>query len=291
MEHFREWAGSIASAYLTQGTEPTTSLTKIAQSEDLTPEQVQLLAGEANKLIHQHKYANDESKYHAAHFPLADATAVIAGLQVDGGSQKIAMAMPDPVFSDKNPSPFEMFGVEPELMDKTAGVKRELRQRSEKVAFDKQRAGDAVYKAEVACLAAERAFIKEARQVVLSGGSGPERTSLLGTVYHMTKAAGMADLARPALGKLAHVLKGEGLVEPRLGNQVVEFFLTKTADQKAPQELISGFLPAEVVNGEHPLYITLKTYHGYSAALNLHRERYQTIDDRLHIMGQKIRAL
>ena len=45
MDHYKEWAGEISSSYLNCGTPPTETLVKIAQSEELKPHQIQLLAG------------------------------------------------------------------------------------------------------------------------------------------------------------------------------------------------------------------------------------------------------
>lgn len=291
MDHFREWAGAITNSYLHSGVDPTTSLTKIAQDEELTPDQIKLLATETNKLVHQHKYASAGEKYHAADFPLCDAQKVINSLQVDGGTQKIAVELPDPVCKDQMPDPYAMFGVEPEMIDKTASVKSGLKALSEKTALLKQKSEDAVFLAKHAAANAERAFIKEARQVVLCGSNPAERLHLLGQVYTMTKSASLEQTAKPALAKLAHVLVREGLVEKRDGNGAVEFFLDKIADQKAPEALISGFLNARVVNGQHPLYITLKTFHDSKSALDLSVDRHQVIDDRNQVVRQKIRAL
>ena len=97
ISYFREWAGEIASSYLNSGVAPTDSLAKIASAEELTPHHIEVLACEANKEIHKHKYAAAQDKYFAADFPLADAKSVISQLQADGGEVKVSAELPAPV--------------------------------------------------------------------------------------------------------------------------------------------------------------------------------------------------
>lgn len=291
LEHYKEWANEIASSYLRAGADPTTTLTKIASVEELQPHQVEALAAEANKAIHQAKYAKATDKYHAADFPLADARRAISQLQLDSGEEKVAVELPDPVCKDNNPDPFQMFGVKPETMDKTASVRHELKTASQKVALVKQKTADALILGKYAADATEKKFIKQARQLVLEGNNSAARMKIIGNIHHFAKCAELDNAARPALAKLAHVLGGEGMLEPSHVKKAVNFFLSKEADEKAPQELISEFLQARVANGSHPLYITLKTFNDQCAALNLNTERAQVIDDRNRILQQKIRAL
>lgn len=293
MEHYREWANIAANSYLSDHVDPSTSLSKVAQSEDLTPHQIHTLAGEINKLIHQQKYASVSDKYHAADFPLADAGKVIGGLQFNGGEEKVAAILPEPKFAvEEGPDPFQMFGVEPEQVSKTATLRHEIRNAHQKTALASQKAGDRATLSKYAADAAERNFIKTARQQVLQSASNTtERVKALGNIGHFCKCAGMADTANPALAKLAGVLMHEGLLEPADGKGAMYYFMGKTADEKAPQDLISPTLQARVVNGKHPLYITLKTFKDRSSALELDRDRNQLIDDRLRISGQYVRAL
>lgn len=298
MEHFREWAGSIANSYMSCGTTPTEELKKFAQTQELSPDQIHLLATETNKLIHQHKYASaGDNKYHAADFPFADSKEVIQSLQVDGGEQKVAAELPDPVVGSSGPDPFDMFGVKEDGLtkqaefEKTAGVRSNLKSAQEKTALLRDKTNDQAIMAKYAAEAGERQFIKEARQLCLSGNSPKERLDLLGQIHHFTKCASMEETAKPALAKLAHVLMKEGLVEPQDGRGAVAFFMDKEADEKAPEGLINHNIDSQVVNGDHPLYITLKTFRDRKNALELHRDRHETIDDKARILGQKARAL
>lgn len=291
MENYREWAGEIANSYLKAGALPTNTLVKIAQAEDLTPHQIETLAGEANQAIHQAKYAGVEEKYFAADFPLADSKSVIKQLQLDGGETKVAAAMPEPVVPDEGPTPEEMFGVPIEEMDKTAEVKHDAKTAHEKLASLKSRIQDKITLTNEEYLQNTHSFIKQARNEMLSQGSSAERMKTLGQLTHFVKCADMQNTGHKVLAKLAHVLMEEGKLEPAEAKVAINYFMSKEADVKAPESLISKNLPAQIVNGEHPLYITLKTIRDNEADILRFKERGLLVDDKLKMLNQKIRAL
>jgi len=290
MDHYREWAGQIASSYLTGGVPPTDTLVKIASSEELRPDQVAVLAGEANKAIHQAKYAAADDKYLAADFPLADCKTALSRLQMTGET-KLAAVMPDPVFDDALDI-HAAFGVSPEApMDKTASVKGQMKTAAIRAEALKEKLGDQAYLTKCAADAAERSFIKQARQMVLQhGSSSAERMQVLGYLGEFVKTAD-APFADRSLAKLAYVLGREGMLLPKHAATAMSFFAEKTADMKAPEELISSTLPCRVVNGTHPLYITLKTFKEHQGRLDDNRGRASIVDDKIEILHQKIRAL
>jgi len=293
MSHFREWANSAASSYLGGGDEPTVFLCKVAQQESLVPHQIHTLAAEINKTLHQQKYASAENKYHAADFPLADAIKAVNSLQADGGEVKLAMEFIDPKFDDPMPDPHAMFGVKPEgEMDKTASVRHELKVTMEKTANLKERLGDAMRMGEMEADALELQFIKTARQHVLSNSMcADDRMQRLGELDHFFKESGLSKRAGKPLAKLAYVLGREGLLEKNAASKAFDYWIDKKADQEAPEEWISPLLKAKVVNGQNPLYITLKTFDDKCNSRSLYKDRYQLVDDRLKIMSQKVRAL
>ena len=289
MGYFNEWAGQIANSYFNAGVAPTETLCKIAQQEELTPHQVSVLAAEANKEIHKHKYASAKDKYHAADFPLADAKQALGRIQGDGGSVKVAEAMPEPVFADRAPDMHAMWGVKPEEFDKTASVKSHLKHASVHGDLLKQKSGDEALLAKYAEESAEQRLIKEARQVVLQGENSAERISILGRLDHFVKTAGVPAGRKP-LAKVAFVLGREGLLSPKHANEAFNY-LIKSADQTAPEAMISGWIPAQIINGEHPLYISLKTFD------ECHRKHCEAgrkdklIQDQLNVVKQKVREL
>lgn len=290
MDVVKEWAGEIANSYFNAQVLPTHTLTKIAQIEELTPHQIEILAAEANKLIHHHKYASMTEKYHAADFPMADAREVIKLVQRDGGEEKVAHVFADPKIPDVGPDVYEMFGIKPEPLDKTASVKHQVKTAQAKLELLKQKIDDQVILCKTAEKAAENKFVKEARQCLLEEPNSESRVKVLGEFYSFIKSAGM-EAGRKALAKVAYVLVKEGKIEPGVGKKLMDFFMSKEADEKAPIDIISQNLPARIVNGQHPLYITLKTIEDNSGNV-LRFERDSTlVDDKLRLLKQKIRAL
>ncbi|NDC22576.1 MAG: hypothetical protein EBZ49_00375 [Proteobacteria bacterium] len=289
MDHYREWAGEIANSYFNANALPTVTLTKIAQVEELTPHQIQLLAAEANKLIHHHKYGSAEEKYFAAEFPLADAKAAIQSLQLDGGEVKVASEFVAPKLSDQGPDAYEMFGIKPETMDKTAEVKHRLKYAEEKSALLNQKLEDQIFITKTAMEDASREFIKQARQHLLDEGSSPSRMKVLGLFDHFVKVA-QVPAGKRLLAKLAYVLMKEGKLEPKPAQKAIDYF-TKEGDQKAPAEMISENLPAQIVNGQHPLYVTLQTVGKHEANLLRYTQEGALVKDKARVLKQKIRSL
>lgn len=289
MSYFTEWSGEIANSYFNAGVTPTETLSKIAQSEELTPHQIEVLAAEANKEIHKHKYASADDKYFAADFPLADAKKVISNLQADGGKEKIAVEMPEPQFKTPEIDIYKAFGVEPEAIDKTAGVKQQLKFASIGGEVLEQKHQDRVIMTKMAADAAEEKFIKMARQMVVQNDNAADRFKTLGKIAQFVASSGMTEGMAP-LAKLAYILGREGLLPQDKASAAVEFF-KKQADVTAPEELISNWLPAQVINGEHPLYITLKTFRDHKNLLEDYNTDYKIVQDQLRTVKQKVRAL
>jgi len=296
MDTIREWSEEISSSYFNSGADPTYTLTKIAKSESLTPDQIQTLAAEVNKSIHQTKYAQVEDKYHAADFPLADARQAIKDLQVDGGQVKVAKVMPLPKIPDIGPDAFEMFGIEPPPpMDKTASIKGQGKNLMEKLALLGSKINDILIKTAAEKVAAERRFLKMARQSLLEEPNSLSRMKVIGQYDHFIKEASKTDkrlekIGNTLMAKLCYVVGHEGKLEPTHMKEAVDYFM-KVSDQKAPAVLISDNLQAQVINGEHPLYITLKTIGDREADQLRYEQQEGLVKDKVRILGQKVRAL
>lgn len=289
MSYFNEWSSQIASSYFNCGMTPTESLAKIAQQEDLTPHHIELLAGEANKEIHKHKYAAAKDKYHAANFPLADAKSVITSLQAHGGSEKIAKRYPEPVVDVKPVDVFEMFGVKQEPLNKTASVKHNLKVASEKAKLLSQKCKDNAILAKFAADAAEEKFIKQAKQMVSQAANQEARIQVLSSLDEFVKSSGIRE-GMEMLAKLAYVIGREGLITPKQTRAAFNHFM-KNASAEAPQQLVSEWLPARVINGDHPLYVTLKTFKSNKDKATGSSDRGGLVDDKLQLIEQKVRAL
>ena len=136
---------------------------------------------------------------------------------------------------------------------------------------------------------AENSFIKQARQLVFEGDNSIERMKILGMVDQFAKQA-ESKQAKKLLAKVAYVLKREGKLEPHHANIALDYF-TKEADCKAPEELISSNLPARIINGDHPLYISIQTIDNLQSQKARNDRASAIVDDKLRIIKQKIRAL
>lgn len=300
MGDVKNWAASVRDQHLNDGADPTAQLIKIAEERGLTPHQVGVLAGEINKTIHIAKYASAEDKYHAANFPLADAQKAIAALQIRDGGEKVAFQMPDPktqIEIDYDAA----FGLTKEaraeaLQEKTAALdtstlRGEVKTAGMKLARMKQEQDRVAYMAKHAADQAEIDFIKTAWDHIVRESGHPARWQMLGVVAHTAKCAGLYDAARKPLAKIALALAEQGLVDQDKAEDIAGHFLHKTADEIAPQELISEFLRAKIINGNHPLVISLKTFKDHCDVAQDEANRKKIIDDRNLIFAQKVRAL
>jgi hypothetical protein len=292
----RECANNVANAYINEGLEPNDYLCKMAAERSFTPEQVKIVATEANKAIHSYRYKEASDKYSAADFPLADAKLILSKLQAHDESQvKVAAHFTAPKISQGATlvqSDYDFFGIIPEEMDKTASVKQKLSAGLEKTALLRDKVQDRLVDLQNQFNAAEESFIKEAKEMILVNGvNEAERYRTLGSIFHFTKQAGKLDCAKNSLAKLAHVLKAQEILSPELADEAFNFFV-KEADQQAPTHMISKHLDGvEIVNGNHPLYITLDTISHCKQESEHEQNRYKMIMDTLGNIKQKIRAL
>jgi hypothetical protein len=126
-----------------------------------------------------------------------------------------------------------------------------------------------------------------AREMVLESD---DRMKTLGYLYHFVKEAGFNKIGKNLLAKTTYVLRKEGKLDPVKARTVFDFF-SKEADLKVPEDLISENLNITVVNGNHPLYITLKTIADNEAELARWDRESKIVDDKVRILKQKIRAL
>ena len=292
----RECSNEIANSYFNENLDPTEYLCKMASERGLTPEQIKIIATETNKTIHSFRYKTASDKYSAADFPLADAQLVLSKLQAHDDSQvKIAAEFQPPKFSREYTaieSDHDFFGILPEEMDKTASIKEALKRSLEKTALLEQKTQDSLISIQNKLNAAEVSFIKEARELILTHGVNEgERFRTLGSIYHFAKQAGKLESTRGSLAKLAYVLKAQEILSPELADEAFEFFV-KSADQQVPTHMISKHLDGvEIVNGNHPLYISLDTISSCKEESEFEANRYKMIKDTLGQIKQKIRAL
>lgn len=293
MHTIKGWATAVCDQHLGAGADPTDCLVKVASSQGLTPPQVEVLACEINKTIHTAKYASAEEKYHAADFPLANAKEALAKLQAPSGTEKVAVEMPDPIRTAEDNFFSDAFGIEPGAIVKTASEQAPdatERKHFEKLSKLQRMQNDSYEMAKYAEAGSEAAYFSEVRGHVLQGMNSSDRLLKLGEAVHAARCAGKLDAAKKPLSKVAVSLGMEGLID-RDKSEGTANYLLKQADEKAPDYLISDWVEAKVVNGNHPLIVKLQTYCDDIERTHLELSRRNICDDQVRIFKQKMRAL
>lgn len=293
MDMIREWAHEATNTYLTTGVEPSFTIEKIASSEELLPHQIQTLCAEANKLIHTQKYASETDKYHAANFPHADASRIIDALKVSDQVKIGSMESFQPDVSDELDLS-SYFGIdEGQGHTKSASLKQEASTAVEKLEDFVKKASLDEIEQQSKLESSQNSFVKQAVQMLNVCDNESSRLSTLGQIFLFTKSAGFETKGKDLLNKVAHVISYNGLISKESLEDLTKFFMSKEADCKAPQSLISDELlgKVQIVNGDHPLYITLETINKYDSELAKTRDYSNIAQDKLKILKQKIRAL
>lgn len=259
------------------------TLTKIATQEHLSPHQIEFVAAEANKAVWAKLFAMDKTASYD--FPLADSKKIIQGLQQTTAPAQVSGADLDylsPPTSTKSES-FDLLaamGIQKQALDNSATarreIKRELQSRFEKMAMAKEEIERKIMVNETVISNLELEFVKTARTMVLEKPF-EERGQAMEKIAEFVGSCGSRDHGRELMKKLAHVLKRQGLM--------------KEADLKAPEQYISDKLPARVINGNHSLYITIKTLYDRYDDRGPLSQKYEIVDSSLPVVKEKIRAL
>lgn len=267
----QEFAKQAASAFLGETNAPLNdTITKIAASEKLGQDQIELICQEANKLVNTSLFNSSVNKY--TQFELADSSVIL------GGTEKVAHAeaLHENLANDYRFSPKEdkayFTGF---TLTKTAGhdgmkvpKKFAVRAGREKVAQMAERLKDDIITYDFLRRGLEKQFVKTARNYLLPYGLKARR-DLFPYISKFCKEAGLSTTSTSNLMSLLNnVMVGQGFIE-------------KAADIKADPELISDNLDARIVNGTHPLYIIVKTIKDADDNKKLFSDRYNIIKDSM----------
>jgi len=254
LELLGEFAKSAASQYLGPSKVPLQeSITKIASSEALNPDQVALVCHEANKSVHEAIFNQSDNKY--VTFDVADPR-VIVGLCEDS-HEKVANHGRDviektaSIYNDTRNLDYEMLPSElgstgdyvvagnrghQGLSDNSKYFEKKAHE-NYKMAMDKVASREVMLEAQGESYA--KRFIKEARAHLIMYPL-TYREEQYENIASFCKSAGLSDDKTDSLmGLLNKVMIAQGLIE-------------KTA-APAPVSLISKNLKAQVANGDHPL--------------------------------------
>lgn len=235
------------------------SITKTAKLEKLTPEQIEIVCQGANKQVHAQMFKTASNKYTT--FDLADSKKIVEELE---GTSKTAnykggMDAENSFDTDYNLKPYEkVASVSSDfsicgLVTKTDNSPRveaiKKAAFSEKVKLAQSKVADQIIATNNKIKTADLSFVKIARNMLL-----PYRIDA--RPNEMKKIAYVC--IREGLGKekTAKLLNSTKLVMEKQG------LLEKRADLKVDESLISSALESsgvKVINGNHPLIITIKT--------------------------------
>ena len=240
------------------------SISKIASTENLSPEHVAIVCQEANKLVHTELFKTAEDKYTV--FDIAKPEEIISNLE---NTEKVASFETD----DYDLGPDE--GQNDFSLCKTAGhsgfSKSELSQKKEKLeklAFQKQEIADQYYQVHTELEKLENQFVKIARNMLLPYRIDQRRDNY-STIATFCKKAGVDESTTSRLiNLLDKVMESQGLIE-------------KTADSKVSPDLISENLNVRIINGDHPLYVVVKTIPEVRDKMKLYQERYNWIQEQV----------
>lgn len=289
---YKEWAASVAGSYFSSGIEPNASVEKIASSYELTPDQIGILAAESNKTIFHEKFAKMEQKYFAADFPLADAKKIIQNL----GCEKMASTgyFVDPIIQKESVDIVSMIsnitGIPMEDtsdMQKTASIKENLKDFQIKLSKAKLTVRDELFEKKASVRNLEEKALSLVKEAMVLMDNESARLQMMGGVINMVHSAGLWKQASKTLAKIAYAVGELGLISREKANMLSDELIANGANE-CPAGLISEKLQGKVINGEHPLYITLNTLDETKRKI----ERLTTIgagiDNRLGIIDQKL---
>lgn len=307
LDVLKEYAKHASHNFMGKDKVPLThTIQKTAQVENLSPEEISIVCQEANKAVHSHMFKTAEDKY--VDFEIADPNVIVSNLEKS--IQKTASvnhydAAFDAVFgktaseneisSDFDLAPGEQNAYQNDFQfSQTAGHDglKTPQEHIDKIAMahaknELEQNIDDIIMIESSIDGLKKEFVKVARNQMLSS-SLHERPQQFGYIAKFCKEAGMVDKQiNEMIDLTAHVMYKQGLLE-------------KTADLKADAQYISDNLDARVVNGTHPLYITIKTLVDKETRREALLDRHNLIKTRLCeyadnqgsvIQGQKVKEL
>jgi hypothetical protein len=297
-----------AKRYLEEGAPLNSSIKKIAEENDLNPNQIERVCEMANINTHKGLWSKTAQKESIA-FDLADSRNIVSGVRRDPeaintgsgcgcGSEPCQCSAPAPAVnspcsSDSDymgpprgvprpgPSLISMMGADPAQVHHGLGPLPEKKKIiiviEKKAAQYKKLKSEVIYKGMELETLEKQAFGK-VKQSVLGGET-------FARVFEAACGAGLAKVANEYLPKFQ-----EQLIQDTHGS--VRTRLEKCAIHKAPAELISDNLGGTVVvNGAHPVIVSLDTIQRKTGEIKNLLNNLLRIDDEVKIYRQRIKEL
>jgi len=281
-EVLHKLATSAANQYLEGKTPLNDSIKKLASQYSLNPHQVARVCEMANLETHRALWKTATEKEKVA-FDVADPAKIVVirigsgGTPDAGGSPSGEFAGPPTSSPATGPSMAQLFGVDPANVHNgltDVPEKSQLVVILQKTAAEKEEVSDDLIMLAARNESEEKRLYWLVKQAFLGEGLSLE------TMYAAAWQNGFGPIAKDLFPKFASDLHKE----------TARASLVKIA-WKAPEELIDQNLPATIVNGRHPIMISLDTllrYRDQEQRFNWHLSR---INDRNTITNQRIREL
>jgi hypothetical protein len=284
-EIVREFAKEAAHNFLQNGVALNETIVKIAQTESLTPEQIEMLVWETNKSVHSAKFASADNKY--VEFPLADYTCVLKSLQVERPAEaKLASAVSNdfdlpPVDASGTARDFELSKTASGMHEGLTGpgalpLKYRANAALQKLANQKTELSADLADSQQKIHDLEMTFMKEARAAILDYPF-QQRHEALGMLTKAASGALQGNRYNTVITKLATVLVRQGLIE-KLAS--LEDLISDEVAQKC-----------QVINGNHRLYVLLKTLASEYDRREALTDKWNVVRTNQHILDEKVRML
>jgi hypothetical protein len=279
-------AKTAAKRYIDEGVPLNETISKLAQQNDLNPNQIDRVCEMANIETHKALWSKTAQK-ETISFPLAKAAQV---KQMNGDPGEVKTAAPIDMSADYlgPPKGLPSHGDLNTLMgiDKTAGhnglegasPKQRIIATLQKKAAERERVADKICYQGMELETLEKEAWGHVKQTVIGGTSFQQ-------VYDAAAAAGLAKVAGEYLPKFH-----ERLITETYGAQRNR--LEKMAIAPVDPDLISENLGnMTIVNGAHPVLVSLDTIQKKTGEIKQGLINLISIDDDLKIFGQKLREL
>lgn len=278
-EKLRLLAKIASNKFLSTKAPLTETIQKMADENGLNVHHVARVAEMANHETHSALWGSEADKTKVA-FEVADPSKIVSKeKKVTGGpARKASGRSLDSVKKvDRGPSTAEMFGAKPGDVHHGLGDlpdKKKVVIIIEKTAGVKTAAKDDLIKLAMMNEHEEKNLLRLVKQAYLGHGiKMPE-------IYAYACSEGYGEIAQEYLPKIAEQLQRE----------TARAELTKIA-WKAPEELIDYDVPMTVVNGAHPILISLDTLLKYRNDIQQFTGRMARINDDVTILGERLREL
>lgn len=270
LEILGEYAKQAAYAYLGNDQTPLNdSIKKIAFVEKLEPEQISVVCQEANKLVHTELFKTAEDKYTV--FTIAKPEEIIPSLE---GETKVASFEVSDYDNPPSSHGSKDFSVCKNIghsgFQKTA--MQEKKATVMKLGMKLEELRDSFYQVNTKLEKLENDFVKISRNMLLPYRIDQRRAQYPSISSFCTSAGMNIKTAERLIDLLDQVMVKQGLLE-------------KNSSSKADPNLISENLNVRIVNGDHPLYIVVKTIPEVEDKKKLHQERYNLIRDQINACG------